>query len=76
MQQQAVVVFSSHENTSKLQDLRVIPPAINHIFVVFRARRNKWEEHLKKERQKRDKLLRYALIVFPYLVNINSSVSN
>ncbi|XP_046840968.1 TBC1 domain family member 30-like [Xenia sp. Carnegie-2017] len=48
MQQQAVAVFSSHENKNKSQDLRDIPPAINHLFVVTRARRNKWKEHLKK----------------------------
>ena len=56
MQQQAVVVFSQ-TNSSKSQDLREIPPAINHLFVVTRARRNKWKEHLQKERQKHEKLL-------------------
>jgi hypothetical protein len=56
MQQQAVVVFSQ-SNTSKSQDLREIPPAINHLFVVTRARRNKWKEHLQRERQQQDKLL-------------------
>ena len=56
MQQQAVVVFSQN-NTTKSQDLREIPPAINHLFVVTRARRNKWKEHLQKERQRQDKLL-------------------
>jgi hypothetical protein len=56
MQQQAVVVFSQN-STSKSQDLREIPPAINHLFVVTRARRNKWKEHLQKERQRQDKLL-------------------
>ncbi|CAB4032627.1 TBC1 domain family member 30-like [Paramuricea clavata] len=56
MQQQAVVVFSQ-SNASKSQDLREIPPAINHLFVVTRARRNKWKEHLQKERQRQDKLL-------------------
>ena len=55
MQQQAVVVFSQ-SNTSKSQDLREISPAINHLFVVTRARRNKWKEHLQKERQRQDKL--------------------
>lgn len=56
MQQKAVVVFSPSK-TSKSQDLREIPPAINHLFVVTRSRRNKWKEHLQKERQRQDKLL-------------------
>ena len=55
MQQKAVVVFSQ-SNESKSQDLREISPAINHLFVVTRARRNKWKEHLQKERQRQDKL--------------------
>ena len=55
MQQKAVVVFSQ-SNESKSQDLREISPAINHLFVVTRGRRNKWKEHLQKERQRQDKL--------------------
>lgn len=50
MQQQAVVVFSQ-SSAAKSQDLRDIPPAINHLFVVTRARRNKWKEQLQRERQ-------------------------
>lgn len=50
MQQQAVVVFSQ-SSSPKSQDLRDIPPAINHLFVVTRARKNKWKEQLQKERQ-------------------------
>lgn len=50
MQQQAVVVFSQ-KSSAESQDLRNVPPAINHLFVITRARRNKWKEQLRKERQ-------------------------